>query len=184
MEKIIERLNHLSGVPSDISEHLPTLSSYAKECEHITELGVRAVVSTWALASGNPKVLRSYDIQHPIHFSGQGSFEDFLVAVSETGIDFSFTQADDLQIEIEETDLLFIDTWHVYDQLKKELELHGNKAKKYIIFHDTVTFGEHGEGGGVGLMPAINEFLESNPHWVVKEHFLNCNGLMVLFRKG
>lgn len=184
MEKIIERLNYLSQVPSDISEHLSTLSNYANECEHITELGVRTVVSTWALASGNPKVLRSYDILHPEKHGAKEHFEQFIKAVDETEIDFLFTEADDLQIEIEETDLLFIDTWHVYDQLKKELELHGNKAKKYIIFHDTVTFGEHGEGGGVGLMPAINEFLQSNSHWAIKEHFLNCNGLMVLFRKG
>jgi len=182
MEKIIERLNYLSEVPSDISEHLFTLSNYAKECEHITELGVRAVVSTWALASGNPKKLRSYDIQHPNNQGGSDSFNQLLEAISETSIDFTFTEADDLTIEIEETDLLFIDTWHVYDQLKKELELHGNKARKYIIFHDTVTFGEHGDNGEIGLMPAINEFLEVNPQWQTKEHYQNNNGLLILER--
>ena len=48
-------------------------------------------------------------------------------------IDFLFTEADVLKIEIEETDLLFIDTYHAYQQIKGEFELHGNKAKKYII---------------------------------------------------
>ena len=184
MEKIQKRLSELISIPSDINEHLPVLAKYAKECNHITELGVRTVISTWALASGNPKVLRSYDIFHPEKHGAKQHFEQFNEAIAETEIDFLFTEADDLQIEIEETDLLFIDTWHVYEQLKKELELHGNKAKKYIIFHDTVTFAEQGEGGGVGLIPAINEFLRANPHWVIIEHFLNCNGLMVLFRRG
>ncbi len=182
MNKFQQKVAYLSQIPSDINEHLNTLASYAKKCEHITELGVRWVVSTWALASGNPKKLRSYDIQHPNNQGGSDSLNQLLEAISETSIDFSFTEADDLTIEIEETDLLFIDTWHVYDQLKKELELHGNKARKYIIFHDTVTFGEHGEGGGVGLMPAINEFLQSNTNWKIEKHFLNNNGLMILKR--
>ena len=33
---------------SDINEHLPVLKEYAQKCETITEMGVRAVVSTWA----------------------------------------------------------------------------------------------------------------------------------------
>ena len=184
MNKIIEKLNHLTAVPSDISEHLPTLANYAKGVNHITELGVRSVVSTWALASGNPKVLRSYDLNHPNNsYFGGSTFDEFIVALQETQIDFLFTEADVLKIEIEETDLLFIDTYHAYQQIKGEFELHGNKAKKYIIIHDTVTFGETGENGEVGILPAIYEFLESNSHWAIKEHHLNCNGLMVLERK-
>ena len=48
--------------PSDINEHLPTLKKYAEECEHITEMGVRWVVSTFAFMAGLPKKLISYDI--------------------------------------------------------------------------------------------------------------------------
>lgn len=42
----------LCQVKSDINEHLPTLYKYAKECESILELGVRGVVSSWALVKG------------------------------------------------------------------------------------------------------------------------------------
>ena len=48
--------------PSDINEHLPTLKKYASECDHITEMGVRTVVSTYALMMGKPKKLISIDI--------------------------------------------------------------------------------------------------------------------------
>ena len=178
-------MSELSSVQSDINEHLWVLAQYAQECKHITELGVRSVVSTWALASGNPEVLRSYDLNHPNNsYFGGSTYDQFIDALQETKIDFLFTEADDLTIEIEETDLLFIDTWHVYQQLKKELELHGNKARKYIIFHDTVTFGQDGEGGGMGLIPAINEFLLENSHWSILEHRENNNGLMVLHRSS
>ena len=62
--------DELCARPSDINEHLPTLKKYAKECEHITEMGVRWVVSTYALLMGKPKKLISYDI-NPIGSSFQ-----------------------------------------------------------------------------------------------------------------
>jgi hypothetical protein len=103
-------------------------------------------------------------------------------AAKEVGIDFKFIQKSDLKIEIKETDLLFIDSWHVYNQLRQELLLHCNKVKKYLIFHDTVTFGAYGEDGGIGLMPALEEFLFWHPEWVVKEIYNNCNGLIICTR--
>ena len=85
-----------------------------------------------------------------------------------------------LEIEIEPTDLLFIDTLHTYDQLIKELELHGNKSKKFIIIHDTETFG--GNKKKKGLEHAYKEFLTNNENWSLLEHFANNNGLTVLKR--
>lgn len=165
---------------SDINEHLPVLRKYASQCKHITEFGVRWIVSTWALLAAKPKVLRSYDIKHPKDFKAD------IVAVEqaakEAGIDFKFTLADTLNTEIEETDLLFIDTWHIYRQLKKELELHAEKALKYIILHDTITFGVEGEDGGEGIGKALDEFLETNKHWQVREEYINNNGLTILER--
>ena len=86
-------------------------------------------------------------------------------------------------MELEETDLLFIDTWHVYEQLKTELALHAGRARKWIILHDTQTFGITGETAGHrGLLPALEEFLDGNPVWRRVEHFTNCNGLTILER--
>jgi hypothetical protein len=55
MDKIIKRYSELCQIPSDINEHLITLKEYSEECDTITEMGVRWIVSTWALLSGNPK---------------------------------------------------------------------------------------------------------------------------------
>jgi hypothetical protein len=172
--------NDLCARPSDINEHLPTLKKYAEECEHITEMGVRWVVSTYALLMGKPKKLISYDI-NPIDSNA-------IQEMVKNDTDFEFRVANTLDLEIEETDLLFIDTLHNYNQLKGELELHGNKARKYIAFHDTTSFewiGESYEGkvDEKGLWPAIEEFLEVNPHWEVHERFTNNNGLTILKRK-
>ena len=170
------KFNQLCITPSDIFEHLPTLKRYAFQCDHITEMGVRGIVSTWAFIVGNPKRMISYDINHP---SKSGA--DINQVYSNSGsTNFEFIEADILTVDIEETDLLFIDTFHVYRQLKRELELHSSNVNKYIILHDTQTFGYIGEDGGEGLRKAVTEFLNDNKYWTIYEDFKNNNGLMIL----
>ena len=172
--------NQLCNTPSDMNEHLPVLMELSKECTHITEMGVRWVVSTYALLMGKPKKLISYDI-NPIDSNA-------IQEMVKNDTNFEFKIANTLDLEIEETDLLFIDTLHNYNQLKGELKLHGNKARKYIAFHDTTSFewiGEsyNGKVDEIGLWPAIEEFLEANSNWELHERFTNNNGLTILKRK-
>lgn len=178
MTTIDERFQLLVNSPSDINEHLETIKSYASKCEHITEMGVRWVVSTWAFLAARPKRLVSIDIvQCPVQEAAE--------AAKNEGIDFEFMIADTSkpQLNIESTDLLFIDTWHIYDQLQKELQIHASKARKYIVLHDTTTFADVGESGAHrGLWPAIEEFLAENKKWILKERFTHNNGLTVLER--
>jgi cephalosporin hydroxylase len=174
-----------NDIHSDIVEHLPTLKRYAEECEHITEMGVRWVVSTYALMMGRPKKLISIDIDSVEKHGTRIS--DLVQLGKSVNTNFNFVIGDTRKIEIEETDLLFIDTLHNYNQLKIELDLHGNKAKKYLIFHDTTLFEYRDEmPDGVqtpGLWPAIEEFLEKNKQWEILERYRNNCGLTILKRK-
>lgn len=179
MNNLIQnRYTELCNTPSDIHEHLPTLKRYAEKVDHITEMGVRGIVSTYALAAGIPKKLISIDISDIDCSVVAGMCKGF--------IDFTFIQGDTTKISIEPTELLFIDTYHNYDQLKVEFERHANNVSKYIILHDTTTFGENGEAydGTIkrGLWPAVEEFLAGNQDWTVAEKFENNNGLTVLER--
>ena len=178
MTKVEQMFMKLSQEPSDINEHLVVLRYYADQCNHVTELGVRKGVSTWAFLSSMTKRLVSVDVNHPNDFGG--SLDEMREASAEVGIDFTFVLADDLSIELEETDLLFVDALHTYGHLKKELELHASKARKYIIFHDTVQYGNVGVDGGVGIEGAILEFMTANPEWTIKEVYENNNGLLIL----
>ena len=188
MNTIDEYYNYECERITDINEHLPTLKRYAEECDHITEMGVRTVVSTWAFLAGRPKKLVSIDIQ-PCDVSAARTL------ASEASIEFEFIQADTANPDfiIENTDLLFIDTWHIYEQLQAELRLHAPRTNKYIIMHDTTLFGDEGTPEWFnsvtqqvatrrGLWPAIEEFLEANPEWRIKERFTHNNGLTVLER--
>lgn len=184
-----KKINEVYFTPSDINEHIPVLLKYGQECKHITEMGVRGICSTWAFLGSNPDKLISYDIQDP---STWGENIQNVKDTAETyGIDFTFVLADVLKVEIEETDLLFLDTWHSYKQLKSELALHSGKVKKYIVFHDTTSYADRDETSyevwgkewkaeGIGIWRAIEEFLESNPEWVLKERLYNNNGLTII----
>lgn len=160
-------------------EHMPTMRLLSKGLR-VIEFGARHGTSTLAIATGEPKWFITYDIEiketvKQIH----------AIAAIDCGVNMSVIEANDLEIEIPECDLLFIDTLHTYTQLKQELALHGNKAKRYIVMHDIVSFGHTNEDGsaeGPGLLPAIIEFLEANPHWHVESYYFNNNGLMILGR--
>lgn len=180
---IIERYNQeLNIIQSDINEHLPVLREYAEKCDTITEMGVRFVVSTYAFAIANPKKIVSIDIIHPNDYterygvSSSYRLKEIEDHCTDNNIIFQFIKGDTKSIEIEETDLLFIDTLHTYEQLKAELNLHSNKVKKYIILHDTFSCARE-------LIPALNEFLKDNNNWSIHKVYENNNGLTILEKK-
>ena len=89
---------------------------------------------------------------------------------------------------------MLLDTWHAYDQLKKELELHSSKVRKYICFHDTTSFAHKDESlkhenswgketSGTGIWPAIEEFLEENKDdWKLIKRYTHNNGFTIIGR--
>jgi len=167
-QELENRYKIFCDTPSDINEHLPKLRDYADKCEHITEMGVRGCVSLSAFLVSNAKKVVAIDI----------------LKVWTPEVDkLTFICADDLQIEIEPTDFLFIDTLHNYKHCIQELNLHAKNVKKYIGFHDTFIFGTNGDDGGKGLLQAITEFLEQNKDWQMEYHTNNNNGLSIIARK-
>jgi hypothetical protein len=183
-----QKITQLHTTPSDINEHFPTILHYGGECEVIVEMGVRGIVSTWGWLACNPKKLTCYDLFNPSNWGG--NIHDIYDTAQQHDIDFNFILGDVLKIEIEPTDLLFIDTWHAYHQLKQELKLHASKVKKYICFHDTTSYGYKDEIGffdtkdtNKGIWPAIEEFLDENKNeWVLEKRFTNNNGFTIIKR--
>ena len=160
---------------TDIHEHLPVLSELTSQCTHVTELGVGWAQSTRAF-------LR-HDIElHSYEFMPQPGIREFFDEAKNAGRNVTLHIDDTRKIDIAETDLLFVDSLHIYEQVQKELELHANKARKYIGFHDTTTYADNGEFGGKGIWPAIQEFIDSHPEWQLVERRTNNNGLTILKR--
>jgi hypothetical protein len=198
-EFINKKYIELCNTISDINEHLPTLYNLATECESILELGVRGVVSSWALTNGllnnnmkNKKLvlndLLPCDINELLYFT------------KNLDIQLTYQWINCLHLEEQTVDMVFIDTWHVYGQLKRELEKFSKVATKYIVMHDTTVDEIQGETircwlnaekqsqeSGIpveeilqGLGRAISEFLENNSDWQIKKKYTNNNGLTIL----
>lgn len=171
----IEELYRLAcDTPSDINEHLPLLREYASRSDVVTEFGMRHGVSTIAMLNVCPRPwpwLTSYDLV-------ASPMVNLLMRIDQG---FSFVRGDTRSVTIQPTDLLFIDTLHTYAQLSAELRRHAAKVRRWIILHDTVTYGTTGEDGGPGLTPAITELVAAG-EWRFREHRANNNGLTVLER--
>jgi len=177
--KFNELFLRLCESKSDIAEHLPVLGFLATQCDQVTEFGVRTGHSTVAflnaLEQNKNATLRSYDLNDP-----HGVHNAF---APNTTVDWEFTHASTLDIPaIDETDFLFIDTLHTYAQVTQELRLHGDRARKWIGFHDTHTFGERGEDGGMGIVQAITDWLTAHSEWRLVYTTNRNNGMMLIER--
>jgi hypothetical protein len=160
---------------TDINLHLTLLYKLANSVKHVTEFGVRDGQSTRAFLAANC-ILRSYDLY-------KDSYVQYLFELAQaSNLDKEYIQGSSLEVNIEPTDLLFIDTDHNYNQLRKELALHHNKISKYIVMHDTTTYGGPSQGDPIGLLAAVMEFLADNKEWRVMYHSHENNGLTVLER--
>ena len=202
MDTVEREFNALCQTPSDINEHLATLSRYASTCDSVFETGVRGCISSWALVHGL--------LQHPnsnkrifMNDISPCYIHHLLNALEPLPIKVEYAWIDNLKLPFTEpVDLTFIDTWHVYPQLKRELAKFAPLTNKYIIMHDTTVDAEVGEtvrcnydavkqsadsGFPIdeickGLWPAVEEFLTANPEWALLERYTNNNGLTVLHR--
>jgi hypothetical protein len=122
-------------------------------------------------------------------------------------IKLTFEQINSIQVDLSAgVDLLFIDSWHIYGHLRRELAAHHRYVRKYIIMHDTTVDAVHGEvirmhglpqvpaiaaqvgysehDCSTGLRPAVFEFLSDHPEWVVDRIYENNNGLTILRRRS
>lgn len=189
--------------PSDINEHLPVLRDLATDCKSVVEIGLRDLVSTWAvlhgLSANSDAASRTYvgiDIETPP--SNQLALAERLSI--ENGISFKFVKGNDMIVDIEPADMLFIDSLHTYCHLTYELEKFSQKINKYIALHDTsepwgnrddsAYHGDYSEYPATiartkrGLWPAVVDFLSRHPEWSLQERHLNNHGLTVLKRSS
>jgi predicted O-methyltransferase YrrM len=157
-----------TGWLGDSPTRFETYQSYASSVDRIVELGVYTGLSTTAFLMGKPKKLRSYDIL-PENFIVK---KDLMAYAEDNSIDFKFIVGNSLEIDIDETDLLFIDTVHKKEHTVAELHRHANKTQKYIMLHDVESCPD--------VFDAAIEFIEHNPEWIINEHCKNGDGLLVL----
>ena len=154
----------------DSPSRFDTYTRYASQVDTIVEFGVYTGLSTAAFLMGKPKKLISYDITD----DNLTVLPELQKAALEQQTDFRFIIGNSLEVSIEDTDLLFIDTVHKRKHTTAELERHADKVKKFIVFHDTTEWP--------GVFEAATEFLLKNQQWHIIEHCNKNSGLLVIKR--
>ena len=216
---VAARYAELARTPGDIVLHLPLLRSLAARCESVAELGVRSVVSSWAFLAGlvdgadaaaadaaaagvppppRQRVLHCLDIVDTPAVLATLAPPAWALDVTVT-----FTRGDSARVPLPPVDLVFIDTWHTYGHLRRELALHAPRARRFIALHDTECDGAVSEGVRMGwdlsanatganytllevtlgLKAAVFDFLAAHiGEWALASHAPINNGLTVLAR--
>lgn len=167
---------------TDIYYHIPKLRELAESIDDviIVEFGVRTGTSTIGFLSAKPKQLISYDLEKkPQH-------NQIRKVVEKADLCWDIIYGDIKETtktnQPPECDIIMFDSEHSYDQLKFELQF-ADRARKYLIFHDTETFWYKANvPHKLGIGYAINDFLEENKKWTIKYSTMECNGLMVFER--
>lgn len=194
MSDPLERLyqQHLTFTKRAMTAHLPRLRALATGLDLAVEFGVKQGASSVALLLGAQHVI-SYDIVPTPHAKSlqvmAGPRWDYRIADSRTAIPTP-------------CDLLLVDSLHTYAQVRAELQQHAASVRRYLVFHDTITFGSIGADGesgkwiwrqepGVavtrahlGIRPAIDELMIADPTWFLQAHYIDSHGLLVLERRS
>ena len=164
------RLNVRWKMAGDMPSRMDWLVEQFSNLESITEFGHYQGCSTAVWLKCRPKRLVTVD------YANYLPQEEYQNIAKEVGVDLSIIIEDDLKVDIEPADLIFIDTMHTEEHTYKELIKHGDKAKKYIAFHDVNPDRFETQKG-------IDRWLETNNNWSTLYYDINDCGFLVLERK-
>jgi hypothetical protein len=173
-----------------MTAHLPRVRALADGLAIAVEFGVKRGASSAALLLGATRVV-SYDIVET---------PQARVLQRLAGSRWEYRLEDSRTAAIPACDLLLVDSLHTYAQVQSELCQHAAKVRRWLVFHDTITFGSigaHGETGqhlwryvqgqsvpmaAMGIRPAIDELMIRDPSWMIRAHHVDSHGLLVLER--
>ena len=173
-----------------ISAHLPRLRELADGLDTVVEFGVKRGASSAALLLGAKRVI-SYDIAQ----TREASELKLLV-----GERWDYRIGDSRAADFEAADMLFVDSQHDFGQVNAELA-HADRVRRYVVCHDTITFGSVGAKGetgeqawqyvkgqsvpmtALGIRLAIDMLQIRDPSWRIKAHYPDSHGLLVLERR-
>lgn len=173
-----------------IAPHLSRLRAFAAGCQLAVEFGVKRGASSTALLLGAERVI-SYDVKETPEARELEKI---------AGARWRYRIGDSREAILGDCDLLFIDSLHTHAQVDAELRAHAKAVRRYLIFHDTITFGSVGAKGesgeqiwtyrkgesvpmaALGIRPAIDDLMIRDPSWRIVTHYTDSHGLLVLER--
>jgi hypothetical protein len=77
------------------------------------------------------------------------------------GVKLAVIEGNSIEVTLNPVDVLYIDSYHSEDHLRKELKLHSDQVNKYIICHDT--------NSSAGLRKAVRQFVRTSKWRIVND---------------
>ena len=151
----------------------PTLLECARECTTITEFGIFKGCGLATFSSLPNKKVIGYDITLDL----VSPIIDDIRRLIPKSTELIIRKGNTLDIDIEQTDMLFVDTVHRYDHVKKELIRHSERVNKYIVIHDV----NYPKVGNPKVRQACYEFADTQG-WNVTRDITEYTGLIRLER--
>jgi len=214
---IMSRYDKTYLTPSNINFHLPILRQYASGCTVIAEYGTQLDHSIWAFLYAftsyiQPNIKDKDSVYvTPLNIGRLycvNTVEPYVLqsvkdVAESANVTLKFIKGNSTKVILpEKVELLFIDTFHVYGHLKRELSHNHLNVRKYIIMNNTEIDGEYGEAIRckldlrhlveiydyppeeimLGIYPAIEEFLSEHREWSICYETTDNNGLIIIHR--
>ena len=174
-----------------ISAHLPRLRELASGLDTVVEFGVKRGASSSALLLGAKRVI-SYDI---------APTPEAMALKELAGERWDYRIGDSRKAEFDAADMLFIDSQHDGIHVGAELTCAADRIGRYVVGHDTITFGSVGAKGetgthcwnyikgqscpewALGVRIAFDRLMIRDPSWRIIAHYPESHGLLVLERR-
>jgi len=164
-------------------QHLLCLHKYASRVTSAMIMGAKSGLSLLTLISAGVKTIVLWDPE-------KQDCKDFEKVCADSGVEFRHVYGE-IRPPIEQTDLLYIDTFSECHLKFSELNQFAPSVNRYIIIPRTYTHAHDGETGFVlpnnlqpaGVIHGINNFITQSPQWHILEHQYWAPGMTVLYKR-
>ena len=191
------------NIASNFNEHVKTLYDYCEEtssCLHLSNETITIYPILTSLANRE----NSSFVSITNNVDNEDEFVTFINYCEDSKIKCKWIFNNEMKVIDEgfvsnhKFDLLMIDSMHTYQHVSWQLETLSSCINKYIILHDTeapygrmndISYkGDYSEyskeidRSKVGVMTAVEDFLDKNKEWKILQRKTNNYGLVVLHR--
>jgi hypothetical protein len=169
---------------AETNKQIYTLLRFACRCDHVTSLTMNTWESAIAFLAAEINTIRMYNLGE----ADSKELETYTKISKELDINFQFRKVEE---DIEETDLLYINTPAEGNYRAMELTKYAKRVRKFILLPNTVTHAHRAvpniklsaDINPIGLVFGINHFIQNHDNWFILEHDDIEPGMTILVNK-
>jgi hypothetical protein len=169
---------------AETNKQIYTLLRFACRCDHVTSLTMNTWESAIAFLAGEIDTIRIYNLGD----IDNKAKETYTNIAKELDIDFQVRKVEE---DIENTDLLYINTPAEGNYRAMELSKYAKRVRNFMLLPNTVAHAHQASPNiklsdgvnPIGLVFGINHFIQNHDNWFILEHDDVLPGMTILVNK-